>query len=130
MMPAGHNGAAHCVLWSVEDDQRLKEPQRQLLDAIAAGDLDPRLVPSQTQSKRGVSCFAPSPQRGRWRSCASGTTSSSTRRSGTSFETPRRAPSRLRGAALRDTQPVCAVRRAGLTRWRGVGSLAAPCAEC
>jgi hypothetical protein len=43
-MAAGHNGAAHTLLWSFEDDQRLKEPQRQLLDAIAAGDLDPHLV--------------------------------------------------------------------------------------
>lgn len=43
-MPAGHNSAAHTLLWSVEDDRRLKEPQRQLLDAIAAGDLDPHLV--------------------------------------------------------------------------------------
>jgi hypothetical protein len=44
MMPTGHNRAAHTLLWSVEDDQRLKEPERQLLDAIAAGDLDPHLV--------------------------------------------------------------------------------------
>jgi hypothetical protein len=43
-MPAGHNGAAHTLLCSVEDDQRLKEPQSQLLDAIAAGDLDTHLV--------------------------------------------------------------------------------------
>ena len=43
-MPAGHNSSAHTLLWSVEDDRRLKEPQRQLLDAIAAGDLDPHLV--------------------------------------------------------------------------------------
>jgi hypothetical protein len=43
-MPAGHNGDARNLLWSVEDDRRLKEPQRQLLDAIAAGDLDPHLV--------------------------------------------------------------------------------------
>jgi hypothetical protein len=44
VMPAGHNGAAHTLSWSFEDDQRLKEPQRQLLDAIAVGDLDPHLV--------------------------------------------------------------------------------------
>lgn len=43
-MPATDNRAAQPLLWSVEDDQHLKKPQRQLLDAIAAGDLDPYLV--------------------------------------------------------------------------------------
>jgi hypothetical protein len=32
------------LLWSVENDRRRKDPGRQLLDAIAAGDLDEHLV--------------------------------------------------------------------------------------
>jgi hypothetical protein len=36
--------AAQPLLWGVDDDRKLKEPERQLLDAIAAGELDPYLV--------------------------------------------------------------------------------------
>jgi hypothetical protein len=36
--------AAQPILWGVDDDRKLKEPERQLLDAIAAGELDPYLV--------------------------------------------------------------------------------------
>jgi hypothetical protein len=32
------------LVWSVENDRRRKDPGRQLLDAIAAGDLDEHLV--------------------------------------------------------------------------------------
>ncbi len=32
------------MLWSQTDDRRLKDPERQLLDAIAAGELDQHLV--------------------------------------------------------------------------------------
>jgi hypothetical protein len=40
----GAQSAAQALLWSVDDDRRLKDPDRQLLDAIAAGDLDGHLV--------------------------------------------------------------------------------------
>jgi len=40
----GAHGAAQPLLWNVDDDRRPKEPERQLLDAIAAGELDPHLV--------------------------------------------------------------------------------------
>lgn len=43
-MPRGADSAMQPLLWSVENDRRLKEPDRQLLDAIAAGDLDEHLV--------------------------------------------------------------------------------------
>ena len=35
---------AQPLLWSAEADRGLKDPERQLLDAIAAGELDPHLV--------------------------------------------------------------------------------------
>jgi hypothetical protein len=40
----GAENAGQPLLWSVDDDRTLKDPERQLLDAIAAGDLDPHLV--------------------------------------------------------------------------------------
>lgn len=43
-MSVGAENAAQPLLWSVDDDRTLKDPERQLLDAIAAGDLDPHLV--------------------------------------------------------------------------------------
>ena len=43
-MPRGADSAVQALLWSVEDDRQLKDPERQLLDAIAAGDLDEHLV--------------------------------------------------------------------------------------
>jgi hypothetical protein len=36
--------SAQSLLWSRADDRRLKDPERQLLDAIAAGELDAHLV--------------------------------------------------------------------------------------
>ena len=41
----GARSATQALLWSVDDDRGLKEPERQLLDAIAAGELDLHLVP-------------------------------------------------------------------------------------
>ena len=35
---------ARSMLWSETQDRRLKDPERQLLDAIAAGELDDHLV--------------------------------------------------------------------------------------
>lgn len=43
-MSVGAENAPQPLLWSVDDDRTLKDPERQLLDAIAAGDLDPHLV--------------------------------------------------------------------------------------
>jgi hypothetical protein len=40
----GAHDAAQSLLWSADDDRWLKEPERQLLDAIAGGDLDAHLV--------------------------------------------------------------------------------------
>ena len=41
----GARSATQALLWSVDDDRGLKQPERQLLDAIAAGELDLHLVP-------------------------------------------------------------------------------------
>jgi hypothetical protein len=43
-VPRGAENAMQALLWSVENDRRRKDPGRQLLDAIAAGDLDEHLV--------------------------------------------------------------------------------------
>jgi hypothetical protein len=43
-MAADAQSDAQALLWSVNDDRQLKEPERQLLDAIAAGELDDHLV--------------------------------------------------------------------------------------
>jgi hypothetical protein len=43
-VPRRSDSAVQALLWSVEDDRQLKDPERQLLDAIAAGDLDEHLV--------------------------------------------------------------------------------------
>ena len=43
-MSVGAHDATQPLLWGVDDDRRLKGPERQLLAAIAAGELDPHLV--------------------------------------------------------------------------------------
>ena len=43
-MLGGAQNAAQSLLWSADDDRGLKKPERQLLDAIVAGDLDAHLV--------------------------------------------------------------------------------------
>jgi hypothetical protein len=43
-VPTGAESAVQALLWSVEDDRRLRDPERQLPDLIAAGDLDEHLV--------------------------------------------------------------------------------------
>ena len=43
-MLGGAQNAAQSLLWSADDERGLKKPERQLLDAIVAGDLDAHLV--------------------------------------------------------------------------------------
>ncbi len=40
----GAHDSAQPLLWGVDDDRGLKKRERQLLDAVAAGELDPHLV--------------------------------------------------------------------------------------
>jgi len=40
----GIDDSTQSLLWSKTDDRRLKDPERQLLDAITAGELDEHLV--------------------------------------------------------------------------------------